>query len=90
VTAAHPALPPAARAGLAEAIAVVRTPAAVQSARTAFTSGLDLAMAVGAACVLATAVIVAWKMPRHNPARPTQPGHPAAMLPQTRGGGRKD
>jgi EmrB/QacA subfamily drug resistance transporter len=70
VTAAHQTLAPAAREGLAQAIAVARTPAAVQTARTAFTSGLDLAMAVGAACVLATAVIVAWKMPHHDPAPP--------------------
>jgi hypothetical protein len=30
----------------------------------AFTSGLDIAMAVGSACVLVTAVVVAWKLPR--------------------------
>jgi EmrB/QacA subfamily drug resistance transporter len=62
LAAAHPAPTTAARDGLAQAIAAARTPAAVQAARTAFTSGLDLAMGVGAACVLATAVIVAWKM----------------------------
>jgi EmrB/QacA subfamily drug resistance transporter len=90
VTAAHPTLPPAAREGLAQAIAVARTPAAVQAARTAFTSGLDLAMAVGSACVLATAVIVAWKMPRHHPAQPTRPDPPAAILAQAPGGARKD
>jgi hypothetical protein len=43
-------------------------------------------MFVGSACVLATAVVVAWKMLRHNPA---QPGHPAAILAQAPGGGRK-
>jgi EmrB/QacA subfamily drug resistance transporter len=90
VTAAHPTLPPAAREGLAQAIAVARTPAAVQAARTAFTSGLDLAMAVGSACVLATAVIVAWKMPRHHPAQPTRPDPSAAILAQAPGGARKD
>ena len=90
VTAAHHTLAPAAREGLAQAITVARTPAAVHTARTAFTSGLDLAMAVGSACVLATAVIVAWKMPRHNRAQPTQPDHPAAILAQAPGGGRKD
>ena len=58
------ALPPTARDGLAQALAVARTPAAIEAARTAFTSGLDLAMAVGSACVLATALLVAWKMPR--------------------------
>jgi EmrB/QacA subfamily drug resistance transporter len=89
VTAAHPTLPPAAREGLAQAIAVARTPAAVQAARTAFTSGLDLAMAVGSACVLATAVIVAWTMPRHHPAQPTRPD-PPAILAQAPGGARKD
>ena len=72
VTAAHHTLAPAAREGLAQAITVARTPAAVHTARTAFTSGLDLAMAVGSACVLATAVIVAWKLPRHRPAQPAQ------------------
>jgi EmrB/QacA subfamily drug resistance transporter len=87
VTAAHHTLAPAAREGLAQAITVARTPAAVHTARTAFTSGLDLAMAVGSACVLATAVIVAWKMPRHHPA---QPDHPAAVLAQAPGAGRKD
>jgi EmrB/QacA subfamily drug resistance transporter len=85
VTAAHPTLPPAAHEGLAQAIAVARTPAAIQAARTAFTEGLDLAMAVGSACVLATAVIVAWKMPRHHPAQPTQPDPPAAILSQAPG-----
>jgi EmrB/QacA subfamily drug resistance transporter len=90
VTAAHHTLAPAAREGLSQAIAIARTPAAVQTARMAFTSGLDLAMAVGSACVLATAVIVAWKMPRHHPARPAQPDHPAAILAQAPGGGRQD
>jgi hypothetical protein len=79
ITAAHPTLPPAAREGLAQALDVARTtPTAVHAARAAFTSGLDLAMAVGAACVLATAVIVAWKMPRHHPAQPTQVGQASA------------
>jgi len=90
VTAAHPTLPPAAREGLAQAITVARTPIAVHTARAAFTSGLDLAMAVGSACVLATAVIVAWKMPRRNAARPTRPDRPAAILAEASGGGRQD
>jgi hypothetical protein len=68
----HPALPEAARDGLAQALAVAHAPAAVQAARTAFTSGLDIAMLVGSACVLATAAIVAWKMPRHNRAQRAQ------------------
>jgi hypothetical protein len=68
--AAHPPLPPAARDGLAQAMTVAHTPAAIQAARTAFTGGLDLAMLVGSACVLATAAIVAWKMPRHRPKQP--------------------
>jgi Major Facilitator Superfamily len=41
ITGARPALAPAAREGLAPAIAVARTPAAIQTARTAFTSGLE-------------------------------------------------
>jgi EmrB/QacA subfamily drug resistance transporter len=82
ITAAHPTLPPAAREGLAQALDVARTPAAVHAARAAFTSGLDLAMAVGAACVLATAVIVAWKMPRHHPAQPDQVGQASATPTQ--------
>jgi hypothetical protein len=81
VAAAGHTLAPAAREGLAQAIAVARTPAAVQSARTAFTSGLDLAMTVSSACVLATAV-VAWKMPRHNPAQPAQAGQASATPTQ--------
>jgi EmrB/QacA subfamily drug resistance transporter len=87
VAAAGHTLGPAAREGLAQAIAVAHTPAAVQAARTAFADGLDIAMLVGSSCVLATAVVVAWKMPRHNPA---QPGRPAAVLAQAPGGGRKD
>ena len=87
VAAARHTLAPAAREGLAQAIAVAHTPAAVQAAGTAFADGLDIAMLVGSSCVLATAVVVAWKMPRHNPA---QAGHPAAMLAQATGGGRKD
>jgi len=78
VAAAHPALAPAARAGIVEAIAVARNPAAVLAVRGAFTSGLDLAMAVGSACVLATAVVVAWKMPRGGPRPAGSPGRPAA------------
>jgi EmrB/QacA subfamily drug resistance transporter len=69
---AHPTLPAAARDGLAQAMTVAHTPAAIQAARSAFTGGLDLAMLVGSACVLATAAIVAWKMPRHNRAQPRQ------------------
>jgi hypothetical protein len=69
-------LPAAARQGLAEAIAAAHgagstahgtnsaARAATATAQAAFTSGLDIAMAVGAACALATAVLVAWKMPR--------------------------
>ena len=87
VAGAPDTLAPAAREGLAQATAVARTPPAVQSARTAFADDLDIAMLVGSSCVLATAVVVAWKMPRHNPA---QPGHPAAVLAQTPAGGRKD
>jgi hypothetical protein len=70
VSGAHPALPPVAREGLAQAIAAPRMPAAIQAAWTAFSDGLEIAMAVGSACVLATAVVVAWKMPRHNPTPP--------------------
>ena len=87
VAAARDTLAPAAREGLAQATAVAHTPAAVQAARTAFADGLDIAMLVGSSCVLATAVVVAWKMPRCNPA---QPGHPAAVLAQAPVGGRKD
>ena len=57
-------LSPAIRQGLAAAIAAAHGPAATHAVRAAFTSGFEVAMAVGAACVLATAVIVAWKMPR--------------------------
>ena len=42
IIAAHPALPPAASDGLAQAIGAAHAPAAVQATRTAFTSGLDL------------------------------------------------
>jgi len=77
----HPALPPVAREGLAQAIAVARTPAGIEAARTAFTDGLDIAMAVGSACVLAIAVVVAWKMPRHNPAPPA--GAPVVRVSET-------
>jgi len=87
---AHHALPPAARDGLAQALAVARTPAAIAAARAAYTSGLDLAMAVGSACVLAIAVIVAWKLPRHHRAQPTQLDHAPAALAQALGGRRND
>jgi hypothetical protein len=86
------ALPPAAREGLAPAIAVARTPTAVQAARTAwtartaFTDGPDIAMLVGSACVLATAIVVAWKRcPRRNlgqalqASAPTLPPAPTAQ-----------
>jgi shikimate kinase len=67
VTGAHQVPAPAAREGLAQAIALANSPAAVQTARAGFTSGLDIAMGVGSACVLATAVVVAWKMPGPDP-----------------------
>jgi hypothetical protein len=35
-------------------------------------------MAVGSACFLATAIIVAWKMPRHNPGQPAPVGQASA------------
>jgi len=50
----------AARQGLAEAVATSHE----LGARLAYCSGLDLAMMVGAVLVLATAAIVAWKLPR--------------------------
>jgi hypothetical protein len=40
--------------------------AAAHAAGSAFSSGLDLAMIVGAACARAAAGVVAWKMPRHS------------------------
>jgi EmrB/QacA subfamily drug resistance transporter len=63
-------LPASAQQGLAEAMAFAdgdgahRNAAAAHAAGSAFSSGLDLAMIVGAACALAAAGIVAWKMPR--------------------------
>jgi hypothetical protein len=79
LTAAHPALATAAREGLAQAITVARTPAAVHTARTAFTSGLDLAMAVGSACVLATPSSSPGRCPVTIPAsQPAQTGQAGA------------
>ena len=66
------------RSGLAQAIALANSPAAVQAARAAFTSGLDIAMGVGSACVLATAVVVAWKMPRPGPGQVSSPDRSVA------------
>ena len=82
VAAAGHTLAPAAREGLAQAIALARTPATVQAARAAFTSGLDVAMGVGSACVLATAVVVAWKMPRSGSGQDSPPDQSPAAYAQ--------
>lgn len=76
VAAAHQQLAASAREGLAQALA--HTAAGAQAAKAAFTSGLDLAMAVGAGCVLLTAVVVAWKMPRPAGAPSGSPGQASA------------
>jgi DHA2 family multidrug resistance protein-like MFS transporter len=80
---------PAGLAQLATANAARRL-AVRNGVRVVLTAGLvasagGLAMAVGSACILATAVVVAWKMPRSGPRQASSPDRsPAASVQRLR------